>query len=331
MHKRKEWLTAIIFSIVYITCSVLLTEQLLVSVRDQEESQVKKELTLQVLNAKNTLETAIITDTYVGSSIATLATVAPQVLEQNWEVIAKQFLDTARDARSIALLPNDVVGYIYPLQGIEKAIGLDLRNVPEQYRTVEKARRTQQAVLAGPLMLVQGLEGLIIRYPVFQDFPVNQQYWGSISVVIDFQVLVKKAGLSDLDGIQIALRGKDALGPTGEIFWGNAEVFNTPDVELPINFPFGSWLLASRFDTPILAANSQLNWLRLPLYLVCFIAYVALFLFYQAYRNYRRDAYFDALTGLANRRLLMKKLSELACSASNKTNYLVINIDLKRL
>lgn len=234
-----------LISVLYVALSVFIVEQTLHSEQIKHTNAITNTVNLELLSAKNTLESAIILDTYVGSSIATLATVAPEVVEKNWRTIGGQFVNSAKYARSVALAPNDVIGFVYPVKGNEKAIGLDLRTLPEQYKVVKQAREQQQVTIAGPVALVQGGLGIIIRYPVFSDYPANQVYWGNVSVVINFDKLMEMSGLNTIEGATIALRGRNASGADGDVFFGDPAIFAASDIDFPILLPSGSWQLAT--------------------------------------------------------------------------------------
>lgn len=329
--KPKRMLAATIVSSLFVAMSVAIVEQILQAERIKHAEQARNNLNLQLMTAKGLLESAVVLDTYIGNSVATLATVAPDVVVSNWSVIAGQFIEKARFARSVALAPNDVIGYIYPLQGNEKALGLDFRSQTDQFKAVQQARESKDVVIAGPVLLVQGGRGVIIRYPVFTDFPLNQQYWGNISVVIDFDQLLQQAGLADITGANIALRGKDAKGRHGAVFYGDQAVFTQPDIEMPISFPGGGWLLAARYQKDALMLDSpRAHIMRVSLYLLCIFGYIALFVFYQAYKRSKQYAYYDELTGIANRRLMLKRLQELEEQPSDRAQYALLNIDLNK-
>lgn len=313
----------------YVALSVFIVEQTLQSEQLKHTNAATNTLNLELLSAKNTLESAIILDTYVGSSIATLATVAPEVVIDNWLTIGRQFVESAKYAKSVALAPNDVLGFVYPIAGNEKAVGLDLRTVPEQYHIVLQARERKQVMIAGPVSLVQGGLGIIVRYPVFSDFPVNQQYWGNVSVVINFDKLIDRTGLKDIDGATVAIRGRHASGADGEVFFGEPDTFDAPDVSVPIILPSGSWQLAAKYSPAALRYSSTTQTvIRATMYAVALCCYAALFLLVISYRRSRSHAYSDALTGLANRRLMLQKLDELQAIPTEKAHFALLNIDL---
>ncbi|HEY6898427.1 MAG TPA: EAL domain-containing protein [Rhodocyclaceae bacterium] len=164
------------------------------------------------------------------------------------------FADMARLAigknghiRNITLAPNDQVAMVYPLKGNERAIGFRYVSSPEQNKTVQLARYRGDAVLAGPVNLVQGGLGLINRAPVFvQPSPTSErQYWGAASIVAHVDRLLAAGGLFATERIQIALRGKDGRGEQGDLIAGDGALFGKNPVTATVAIPGGQWQLAA--------------------------------------------------------------------------------------
>ncbi|WP_245764186.1 ATP-binding protein [Sulfitobacter marinus] len=87
---------------------------------------------------------------------------------------------------AVALAPGLEVTHSFPLSDDETAIGLKYWQVPEQMASVARAYRGQSAVVDGPLSLLGGEMGYILRYPVFLPLPDRDRdrFWGIISIAI---------------------------------------------------------------------------------------------------------------------------------------------------
>lgn len=185
----------------------------------------------------------------------------PDLTQDDFEHVAHILLQRHSHMRNIALAPNMVIRMMYPLAGNEKAIGLDFRKIPDQFDAADMACRTRKPVLAGPVKLVQGGTGFISRTPVFfQGSDGKERFWGLISAVIDAEWLYRDSGLLTTDKeIDIAIRGKDAKGSAGEVFFGRAGVFDESPILADIALPYGSWQIAAapRGGWPSQAEN---NW-----------------------------------------------------------------------
>lgn len=186
----------------------------------------------------------------------------PQITQDEFSRAAKPLFDGGSNLRNIGAAPDMVIRMMFPLAGNEKAIGLDFRKTPSQFETANQARTTGQLILAGPLQLVQGGNGIIGRIPVFiEDQNGKKRFWGLISAVIDTDRLFRNSGLNDADlPLEIAIRGKDGKGSQGAVFFGRPELFEADPVVADIALPNGSWQIAAvpRGGWPARADNTGL-------------------------------------------------------------------------
>lgn len=212
--------------------------------RQREIEQVKQQLDERAA----ALKARIYANIYAVSGVKSLVAMNPDLTQDDFSrAMAVQFREKA-DLRNIGLARDMVIRFMYPLEGNEAAIGLDYRQQPNQIEAVRRALALNKIVLAGPLSLVQGGEGLIARIPIHvADAASGQErFWGFASVVMDTESMFAGAGLMANDGaLRISLRGRDALGPEGDLFWGDASVFERNPVTQAIELPHGSWQLGA--------------------------------------------------------------------------------------
>jgi diguanylate cyclase (GGDEF)-like protein/PAS domain S-box-containing protein len=156
----------------------------------------------------------------------------------------KTLYEQAGNVRNIGLAPGNRLTYVYPLEGNEKAIGIYYPDLPDQWPAVEQAIQDRKPRLAGPVELKQGGLGLIYRVPVFVG--PGKSYWGLLSMVIDQNALFDNAGIApEINGMRLALRGKDGAGADGVTFMGDASLFAADSVKADITTPGGTWQLAA--------------------------------------------------------------------------------------
>ncbi|PTE12513.1 bifunctional diguanylate cyclase/phosphodiesterase [Mesorhizobium helmanticense] len=179
------------------------------------------------------LVAAVVTEPYMG--------------QQRFASLASNLLGGGSQLKNIAGAPDLVISLMYPMKGNEKALGLDYRKDERQRAGALRARDERKLILAGPVDLKQGGQGFVGRIPVFVPSAGNtERFWGIISAVVDVQRLYKASGLLDDDlGIDIALIGKDALGPAGDQFFGNERVGKSHPVTADVLLPSGSWRIAA--------------------------------------------------------------------------------------
>lgn len=174
--------------------------------------------------------------------VATIVT-EPDMKQDRFAELAKNVFQEESQLRNIAGAPGLVISLMYPLEGNEKAIGLDYSKDEKQREAALRARETHQMILAGPVDLRQGGQGFIGRFPVFLNRgQPNETFWGVISAVIDMHKLYQDSGLLDENlPIEIALTGKDALGGGGTRFYGGGRITDDKPVTAQVLLPTGSW------------------------------------------------------------------------------------------
>ena len=157
-------------------------------------------------------------------------------------------LEGRSQLRNIAAAPDLVISYMNPLAGNRAAIGLDYRTHPVQYQAVKRARDLGELIIAGPVDLVQGGQGFIARIPVFvaEKLMNEQRFWGVVSAVIDVDELYLASGLYEVGrDMDVAIRGRDALGSKGDLVYGEAALFTDDPVLADIVLPYGLWQIGA--------------------------------------------------------------------------------------
>jgi len=114
--------------------------------------------------------------------------------------------------------------------------------------------------MAGPLKSIQGKYVLIARAPVFLAKDIGHKkagsFWGLVSVLIDVEGLFESVGVQNPE-YEIAIRGKDAKGQRGEVFYGNSDIFDNKNTVLSVAVPGGSWQLSATVSQEILNTMSR--------------------------------------------------------------------------
>lgn len=172
----------------------------------------------------------------------------PNITNERFSALAAQLFQAKSQLRNIGAAPDLVIRYMYPLEGNEAAIGLDYNTNADQRAAALHARNVRDIILAGPINLVQGGQGFISRVPVFTNDGKGGQdrFWGLISAVIDVEKLYQASGLQDENlSIEIAIRGKDAQGAAGDLFFGEQSVFDSDPVNVDVVLPYGTWRMAA--------------------------------------------------------------------------------------
>jgi len=178
--------------------------------------------------------------------VATIST-EPAMDQQRFARLSANLLRQKTQIRNIAGAPGLVVSLMYPLEGNERAIGLDYRHNAWQRAGALRARDTGDLVLAGPVDLVQGGQGFIGRFPVFTSPPDGKpRFWGIVSAVVDVEKLYRQSGLLDADlPIVLSISGRDGLSSDTKAFFGDTRLTHDDPVQAEIVLPSGAWHMAA--------------------------------------------------------------------------------------
>jgi len=218
---------------------------LLVRLETQDRSRQIREHVIQTLySLAETLTSRIYLNIYKISAVESLVAMNPELTQDDFAKAVEVQFRGQHDLQNIVLARDLVMQYVYPLEGNEAVLGIDYRDLPGQLEAVERAIQLDEIVLAGPLELLQGGRGIIARIPitVVNELSGAEEVWGISSSVISidslFTDIAKEIEHNNLIG---AIRGKDAMGSAGAVFWGDEAVFDQSPLTQFIELPHGSW------------------------------------------------------------------------------------------
>ncbi len=220
-----------------------------VSTREQLE-ETRRSVHLQLGTLRAELERNVYVNASRVDGMVVALSVEPDMSQERYNALAAPLIDNYPQLRNIGAAPDLVMRYMYPLEGNEAIVGVDFRDIPAQSAAAFQAREVGQLVLAGPVDLLQGGQGLIGRVPVFlhgaDHGHGDDGFWGLLSVVIDMEEFLRAGGLLQDDlPLQLAIRGKDARGSSGALFFGLQDVFDADPVLAEVSLPYGSWQMAA--------------------------------------------------------------------------------------
>lgn len=142
-------------------------------------------------------------------------------IEEGLTISDKQFATLSRlmqDEDNIIIVheiaKDGIVSQIYPMEGNEDVIGLNLIENPERKKEARLTRDSGEYTIAGPFELVQGGNGVLLFDPVYRmDDKGCKKFWGFSILVIDWQKFIKKMDLDQLENAgyhyQIWKKGTD--------------------------------------------------------------------------------------------------------------------------
>ncbi len=304
--------------------------------RNQQERQ-RIEVLSHVATLRARLEGEINSSLHLTRGLIANVAIHPEVDTDEFDALASEIIAVGRNIRNIGLARNNVITHLFPLAGNEAALGLDYATHPEQWPAIREAMERRGTVVAGPVELVQGGRAFIARTPIYTHGGLGGHltrhkpaYWGMASIVIDIPSLFSSAGIKpETDGLQIALRGQDALGAEGEMILGDPAVFESDPVTQSVTLPNGSWQLGAR---PINGWGGEAGviWLfRVSGWLIALSIGILFAMLLRAREVNRALALHDHLTALPNRRLLEDRFDQyVAQSQRNGDGFALLYIDL---
>lgn len=149
--------------------------------------------------------------------------------EEGFSTLASMLPNEDGVVKAFELAPKGVVAEIYPIEENAEAIGLDLLTAHERAVDAKLAKESMEYTIAGPFELRQGGTGALLFNPVYQMNTTEQQeFWGFIVLVIDWDKFVAKMGLDRLSEADYCYR-----------IWKEDSVTGEPNmlVQCPHTFP----------------------------------------------------------------------------------------------
>ncbi|MCO6179201.1 EAL domain-containing protein [Ciceribacter sp. RN22] len=170
----------------------------------------------------------------------------PTIDEARFSALSERILSAKSQLRNVVGAPDLKVAYVYPYEANKAVIGLDYRTNPAQRDGAMKAAQTGNFVVTGPVNLVQGGRGLVVRYPVkIEREGSSPMLWGIVSGVVDIEKLFADSGLfGKPTNIDVAIATTEG-GRLIETFYGDSAIFAKTPVSMLINFGHESWKIAA--------------------------------------------------------------------------------------
>ena len=275
-------------------------------------------------------------ETQVYAKVGLVRGLAVQVVQQEgmspaaFEAIGAELLRGQPGVRALSLAPGFVVSEVYPREGNEAAIGLDLFNDPVQGPAMRRAVQADQPLLAGPFEALQGGRVLAIRIPLWVDREGVPRLWGAVSMTLDYEQLLAEAGVKPLEkDLRLSIVGRDAAGPGGDIVRGLRLPADSGAVRVPAFLPGGSWLISA---VPERGWDAR-PWWRTPGFplriVLSLLAALAITRILHDRQRIRRLAGMDSLTSLPNRRWALQHLARrIARGRRGDARFALLSFDL---
>lgn len=236
--------------------------------------------------------------------------------------------------RNVILAPDGTVSHVYPLEGNEKVIGLDYFSQGDGNQEAVIAEKTGQLVLGGPFELVQGGQALVGRLPVYIANNGKKQFWGLVSVTLNYPQALDGAELEQLKNQGFAYEiwrispdtnQRQIIANSSYHYNKNARYVEQPMKILNAEWYFRLSPIRSWYQYPE-------TWIFSFTGLMLSLLLASLTLHNQDLRQMKHElevlTYHDPLTGILNRRGIWEQLEKL--SAEPHTRFVLCYMDINR-
>ncbi|MBD8066184.1 EAL domain-containing protein [Devosia sp. PTR5] len=209
------------------------------------ENQMRAQTLAQISVIRAKLEGNISANVQLVRGLVSTLSTEPEMNQARFAALASNLFEEDSQLRSVAAAPDLVVRLTYPYEPNRTAIGLDYRNMPAQWGSIEEVIRTGRLVMAGPVDLVQGGQGFISRFPVYTGDGADRHLWGIVSAIVDVERLYADSGLLDPTlRLDISISSASAADGAGGRFFG-PDLSATNPVVADVVLPAGAWRIAA--------------------------------------------------------------------------------------
>ena len=143
------------------------------------------------------------------------------------------------------LAKDGVVSQIYPLEGNEEAVGLNMLENPERKKEANLAKDSGQYTIAGPFELVQGGIGSLLFDPIYTSASNDEerQFWGFSILVLNWDNFMDEIKIDKLEdaGYQYQIWKKDLDGGKKIVIAQSSDNMPSDTMEVKCVVPNDTW------------------------------------------------------------------------------------------
>lgn len=199
MRMKRNWVLPII---VFFLVGTMLSG-LYLSMTQEAVAQNRKRYEYIAKNESNIIRDyfdVIMARAYTLGALITGSNGDVDIFDQAAEQIYLETLNhTGIPLKNIAVAPNGVVEKVYPMDGNEELIGFDFMDESKAgNEEAIAAYRQDKLLVTDPFKLVQGGVGMAGRLPVFLAQNNTSEFWGLVTVTLDFDAFLKHFELDSL-------------------------------------------------------------------------------------------------------------------------------------
>ena len=191
------------------------------------------------------------------NGMAAVVALDPNIEQSEFSAAAARLGSDTSIVLNIALTTDGVIRRVFPFERNHSLVGTDLRNVPDQSDGIQMAQLTDKPIFLGPVSLVQGGRGFIMRL-AFSPTSVAEQTLpnrGMITIVVDADGFFHQIGP---ESITTGITTMVSRIEDGAIIYGSALPFDQVPIVNNLTTPSNTWQIASvpTSGWPTLSSNA---------------------------------------------------------------------------
>ncbi len=162
----------------------------------------------------------------------------------DFQKLAPHFFTNYPAVLDLEMQKDGIIVDVYPREGNEAAIGVNLFESGENVDAVKATRDSGKLTLAGPVKLFQGIDGIAARMPLYFDRPGEpHKFWGFVAAIFTLDKLIELAKFDDLQakGYLYELRRTSVVTGGERVISRSGERELVDAVSSAINIPGENW------------------------------------------------------------------------------------------
>lgn len=200
----------------------------------------KSHAELQLLS--HNIENFVNKNVYLSRGLSVKIAENSDISQSDFHYIAVNIINKSKAIRNVGIIQGYEMVKVYPLKGNKAVLGLRFDRL--QVEAFLRAIDYKQSIVTGPISLLQGGRGLIIRTPVFDGLG---DYWGQVSLVIDWHKMLEELHWYDFikDNLLIVKEFSSNHMLISEVFKSDSQFSNKMMHSEKIYFAGNYWQLSS--------------------------------------------------------------------------------------
>lgn len=280
----------------------------------------------QVSSIRDDFQTQLDTSVFYADFFEMIIRQDPYIPESELREYARFIVDRNTLIDNVSIAKDGLIHFVYPLQGNEDVIGLDLSSDHALSEAISATPDGRSAVTLGPQESVRGGLKLFTRKPIYIDAISAEEQWGLSTVSIDFEEMISssvEAHQSDFYDYAIRI----SSGSQSPYVWGDGIVFEEDGVTQTVEMSDSIWTIGAIPAGGWGLRDNRLNKEMPVFYLLITIIFIMVYFLTLQYLAKRDLSRKDALTGLLNKHTFENSVRRLIRYSTQKNGLLLIDFN----